>query len=222
MAASLENVVNIWPLSSEDEDGNDCRKNWFNETFTSFVTAITWPKIDEKDSCEYLLIGQMNGTVTLVIISTGYESTEELITPSYTCAVSHLAWFNGDKEFAVGYTDGTIKLGKRNPNFNTILLIQYNSSISGLEWDPHGELLVTAATDGNCHIWHEFDGNWKILYNLKQSHEITSLIWSPFIGKSTHPLLLVFGTAIGSIIVWCIPHENNSNFVPKLMFNVQG
>lgn len=139
-----------------------------------------------------------------------------------TAAIQDLEWHICNKLFAVGQADGTVKLVQLGHNFYSVVLYQYKSGITGLSWDPRGKLLATASSDGNCHIWHEFQDTWEILYTLKQPTEPKCLIWSPVIGKSNYPLLLAIGTIVGSICIWILPTDNNSKRLPKLMFNVQG
>jgi hypothetical protein len=35
-------------------------------------------------------------------------------------SVTHIEWFDEEKEFAIAFTDGVVKLGCKNPNFQPI------------------------------------------------------------------------------------------------------
>lgn len=35
-------------------------------------------------------------------------------------SVTHIEWFDEEKEFAIAFTDGVVKLGRKNPNFQPI------------------------------------------------------------------------------------------------------
>lgn len=89
IAASLENVLNIWTPSDSGEIPNIHEKNWFNEVFQGHITAITWSKSETDDACEYLLIGQITGAIHLITLASGNECVEEIITPGKTFGMLH-------------------------------------------------------------------------------------------------------------------------------------
>jgi hypothetical protein len=35
----------------------------------------------------------------------------------FPASVTHIEWFDEEKEFAIAFTDGVVKLGRKNPNF---------------------------------------------------------------------------------------------------------
>nr|CAD7438539.1 unnamed protein product [Timema bartmani] len=136
-----------------------------------------------------------------VLVLEGSRPAQATRVPS----VSHIEWFDEEKEFAVGFTDGSVRLGRKNPNFQHRTILAHMSNLSGLQWDYRGELLATCGDDSLCHIWHEEANNWLCVYTLVLPEEAVTIAWSPLIGKGSHPLLMCLGTVGGNIAVWTLP-----------------
>lgn len=78
IAAALDNFINIWNLkTTERYDGYN---NWFIDDQKEFITAMTWPKNDNeaKNNEEYLLIGKIDGSVSLIAVQKG-EKREKIL-----------------------------------------------------------------------------------------------------------------------------------------------
>jgi hypothetical protein len=43
-------------------------------------------------------------------------------------SVTHIEWFDEEKEFAIAFTDGVVKLGRKNPNFKPISISAHQVS----------------------------------------------------------------------------------------------
>lgn len=43
-------------------------------------------------------------------------------------SVTHIEWFDEEKEFAIAFTDGVMKLGRKNPNFQPISISAHQVS----------------------------------------------------------------------------------------------
>jgi hypothetical protein len=43
-------------------------------------------------------------------------------------SVTHIEWFDEEKEFAIAFIDGVVKLGRKNPNFQPISLSAHQVS----------------------------------------------------------------------------------------------
>lgn len=71
----------------------------------------------------------------------------------YIAAVDHLDWFNQQQSFAIGYMDGTIKLGKIIQNTNIITCKAHENEITALKWNHQGALLATTSADLTCKVF---------------------------------------------------------------------
>nr|CAD7425857.1 unnamed protein product [Timema monikensis] len=207
LAAAMDNIVNIWELTHADSSGSSIRVNHcYIEPQPAWITAIAWPRQGGEESVQHLLVGTITGMVIMLTIYAENIHREELVHCSQPYAsVSHIEWFDEEKEFAVGFTDGSVRLGRKNPNFQHRTILAHMSNLSGLQWDYRGELLATCGDDSLCHIWHEEASNWLCVYTLVLPEEAVTIAWSPLIGKGSHPLLMCLGTVGGSIAVWTLP-----------------
>lgn len=86
IAAAMENIINIWPVSMSNEETDGC-KEWFIDDQHEFVTCMTWPKYKHEDvnKKDYLLVGRIDGTVSLISVYRGNKEIETLI----NCSLSH-------------------------------------------------------------------------------------------------------------------------------------
>ena len=128
----------------------------------------------------------------------------------FTVYVTHLAWHKEDRDFAIAFSDGTVKFGGHMPNHPTssvmahqvgslcsvcdsvfLRLLNFDgyvhfplqSALSGMKWSPDGRLLATCGSDGACRVWHLVDKTWCCLHSLPQANQPVSLEWSPLVGK---------------------------------------
>jgi E3 ubiquitin-protein ligase HERC1 len=131
-------------------------------------------------------------------------------------------WNNESQPFAIGYLDGTLKLGWIHQNSNIITVKAHESGISSLEWDPKGVILATISADLSCKLWREKEGKLVLLHTLLQPYKPVSLKWSPLIGESKSPLLLTIGTSYGSVCAWSLPDTDHEDIVPQMMMHSQG
>ncbi|KAJ3666590.1 hypothetical protein Zmor_002027 [Zophobas morio] len=84
VAAAMDNVINIWPLKQSELIGS--YEDWFIEDVKEFITALTWPKVKSNTSeKDYLLVGKIDGSVSMVVISGGARQVETLINCSLNC-----------------------------------------------------------------------------------------------------------------------------------------
>ncbi|KAJ8965419.1 hypothetical protein NQ314_004172 [Rhamnusium bicolor] len=223
IAAALDNFINIWPLNkSEQSDGYS---DWFIEDQKEFITVITWPKYKSDSSCDkdYMLVGKIDGSVTLITVYKENKQVETLQNFSLSRAVMHIDWHHEDSSFAIAYLDGTVKLGCIHKESSIITLKAHENTISSLQWDPRGVLLATISVDMTCKIWREGEGKLIHLHTMMQTHEPVSLTWSPVVGDNSAPLLLAVGSTYGTISVWKLPNEKNEKEkVPEQVLNAQG
>lgn len=92
LAAAMENVINIWSLKRLTSEGY---KDWFIEVQKELITAMTWPKTasskTESTSSkfkEYLLVGKIDGSVSLVSVIGGHKQIETLMNCTLSCSKS--------------------------------------------------------------------------------------------------------------------------------------
>lgn len=83
LAAAMDNVINIWPITSSELT----KKDWFIEDQKNFITTLTWPKIKSNESNEqdFLLVGKIDGSVTLIKVGDGVKQIEPLVNCSLNC-----------------------------------------------------------------------------------------------------------------------------------------
>ncbi|XP_044259648.1 probable E3 ubiquitin-protein ligase HERC1 isoform X3 [Tribolium madens] len=219
LAAAMDNVINIWPIINEGY------QNWFIEDQKEFITTLTWPKfkLNEEKDRDFLLVGKIDGSVSLIVMSDGgIQRVESLANCSMNCAVVRADWHDEGHPFAVAYLDGTLKLGWIDENTNIMTLKAHESGISSLEWAPDGSILATISSDLRCKLWHLKDSKLTLIHTLFQTQEPVTLKWSPLIGDSKTPLLLTIGTSNGIVCAWCLPDTDHNNIKPQLVMQAQG
>ena len=88
IAAALENVINIWPYPF-NYACNDNR-NWFVDNQHEFITAMAWPKHKRLDAFhkDFLLVGKINGSVSLISLSNEKKEVMTLV----NCCLSRSKW----------------------------------------------------------------------------------------------------------------------------------
>ncbi|CAG9773088.1 unnamed protein product [Ceutorhynchus assimilis] len=218
LAAALDGVINIWPIRKT----NDV---WFIEHQKEFITVLCWPKNKhlESENKEHLLVGKIDGTVTILCVLKDSKRVETLMNFSLPHAVVHVDWFHENAHFAVGYLEGTLKLGKLDCQSSIVTVQAHKNTISAVEWDPRGVLLATISVDMTCKLWKVTEEKLVLLHTIILTYEPTSITWSPLVGWGNSPLLLAVGTSYGTVNLWKIPDEKNTlNEVPGLMFSSQG
>uniref|UniRef100_A0A6P7FL74 HECT-type E3 ubiquitin transferase n=2 Tax=Diabrotica virgifera virgifera TaxID=50390 RepID=A0A6P7FL74_DIAVI len=78
IAAALNNIINIWPLKKSENTNS--YSDWFIDDQKDFILQMKWPKnkgkhIQDKD---YLLVGKLHGSVSLITVTEGNKQVEEL------------------------------------------------------------------------------------------------------------------------------------------------
>ncbi|XP_050515460.1 probable E3 ubiquitin-protein ligase HERC1 isoform X1 [Diabrotica virgifera virgifera] len=223
IAAALNNIINIWPLKKSENTNS--YSDWFIDDQKDFILQMKWPKnkgkhIQDKD---YLLVGKLHGSVSLITVTEGNKQVEELQNFSMPVAVGHIDWHQEDGPFAVAYLDGTIKLGWIEKESHIVACKAHETGINNIKWDPRGILLASISPDNTCKIWKLSNDKLVLLHMLIVSHKPTSLLWSPLVGEGPTPLLIAIGTDYGTVNVWKLPNEENKhNKVPVLVMNAQG
>lgn len=93
-------------------------------------------------------------------------------------AVMHIAWYSEDRPFAVGYADGKLLIGSKEPlEKGAVVVIDAHKvsgpsgpdrnlssswrswrsvpqeSISSMKWSPNGQILLTCAKEDTVKLW---------------------------------------------------------------------
>ncbi|XP_044756783.1 probable E3 ubiquitin-protein ligase HERC1 [Coccinella septempunctata] len=221
VAASMDNVVNV--LRYEEVEGRAMYVEWAIERQTKFVTTLAWPKFKDtfKSDVNHLLVGKIDGSVCMITNNKGSKIVEPLMNLSLSHSVTQIDWHHEDEAFAIGYRDGTLKLGWTDPDANIITLKAHDKAVCGVEWNSTGELLATLSTDSTCKVWIFEDKELKLLLTLNQPYEPVSLKWSPLIGEGETPHLLAVGTVYGTVAVWTFSTLDKDK-EPQLAMHCQG
>ncbi|KAF5282986.1 hypothetical protein FQA39_LY04857 [Lamprigera yunnana] len=222
IAASMQNIVNIWRLHSylEESDYND----WFIDDQEEIIICMTWPTYkNQSNSINNLLVGRIDGSISLISVNKSSKSVQILVNCSSLQAVVHMDWYYEDSSFAIACLDGTIKLGSLCENSDIITIKAHDNAMTAIKWDCRGILLASTSLDMSCKIWKEEQGKLIMIHSLMQDHEPISLCWSPIIGEGLLPLLLVIGTSYGTVCAWKLPDIDNKQIsLPQLVMNSLG
>lgn len=86
LAAAMENVINIWSVGTNGES-SDTYSCWFIQDELELVTCITWPKFKYADSNskDYLIVGKIDGTITLISVYKNVKEVQYLV----NCSMAH-------------------------------------------------------------------------------------------------------------------------------------
>lgn len=129
----IQNVLIIWNQTDDCSTGIQS----FSQQ-GSMITAFAWPlTLTVGENHELLLVGHGDGTVSCVRVTpSGHITSEDLphcaqpncknakkaltfgliVIFNFLARVSQISWFSEEKDFAIAYTDGTIKFGRLSLN----------------------------------------------------------------------------------------------------------
>lgn len=103
---------------------------------------------------------------------------------------------------------------------NIVTFKAHENEITCLKWDPRGILFATTSADLSCKVWLEKEDSVELLHTMINQHEPVALEWSPLIGKNGQ-LLIVVGTAYGSVCAWTL-YDSFNKSPPQLVMQNQG
>ncbi|KAK2499134.1 hypothetical protein MC885_001338, partial [Smutsia gigantea] len=113
LAGALEKMVTIWQVNG-GKGLVDIQPHW--------VSALAWPEegpaaVWSGESPELLLVGRMDGSLGLIEVVDVSTMHRQEMEHCYRkdVSVTCIAWFSEDRPFAVGYFDGKLLLGTKEP-----------------------------------------------------------------------------------------------------------
>ncbi|XP_024118845.1 probable E3 ubiquitin-protein ligase HERC1 isoform X2 [Oryzias melastigma] len=216
LASAVEKVVNIWQVNG-GKGLLDVQPHW--------VSALAWPEKEAEslwcgEPKDMLLVGRMDGSVGLIEVldSSSMHRTELEHCCRKDVAVMHIAWHSEDKPFAVGFADGKLLIGSKEPfEKGAIIVIDaHRESITSLKWNPTGQILLSCAKEETVKLWAgPCSGprlGWVCLQSLRQPSLVNGAAWCSLQGHSPKVLnMLAICCQSGLVSVWTVPQEV-SNF----------
>ncbi|XP_031704124.1 probable E3 ubiquitin-protein ligase HERC1 isoform X4 [Anarrhichthys ocellatus] len=216
LASAMEKMVNIWQVNG-GKGLLDVQPHW--------VSALAWPK-EEAESLwcgepkDMLLVGRMDGSLGLIEVldTSSMHRTELEHCYRKDVAVMHIAWYSEDKPFAVGYADGKLLIGSKEPlEKGAIVVIDaHKESITSMKWSPNGQILLTCAKEETVKLWASPDchsgSGWHCLQSLRHPSPVNGVAWCGLLGRGPKTLsMLAICCQNGHVSVWTVP-QNISNF----------
>uniref|UniRef100_A0A8D3DEC0 HECT-type E3 ubiquitin transferase n=1 Tax=Scophthalmus maximus TaxID=52904 RepID=A0A8D3DEC0_SCOMX len=218
LASAIDKMINIWQVNG-GKGLLDVQPHW--------VSALAWPK-EEAESLwcgepkDMLLVGRMDGSLGLIeVLDTAtMQRTELEHCYRKDVAVMHIAWYSEDKPFAVGYADGKLLIGSKEPlEKGAIVVIDaHKESISSMKWSPTGQILLTCAKEETVKLWvshqpHSDSGSgsgWRCLQSLRQPSVVNGVAWCSLTGRGPKPLsMLAICCQNGLVSVWTVPRDSS-------------
>ncbi|XP_041034512.1 probable E3 ubiquitin-protein ligase HERC1 isoform X1 [Carcharodon carcharias] len=207
IAAALEKVVNIWQVTG-GKGLLDIQPHW--------VSALAWPEEGPiaswaGDTLEVLLVGRLDGSLGLIEVVDSSTMHRLELEHCYRkdVAVMAIAWYSEDKPFAVGYADGKMLIGTKEPlEKGTVIIDAFKESITCMKWDPLGLMLMTCAKENTVKLWSCVAGNWHCLHKLSHPALVNDVAWCSQLGKGFKlQLMLASGCQNGLVCVWTVPQD---------------
>ncbi|KTF92774.1 hypothetical protein cypCar_00003724 [Cyprinus carpio] len=215
LAAAMEKIVNIWQVNG-GKASLDLQPHW--------VSSLAWPE-EEAGSLwsgeprELLLVGRMDGTLGLleVLDDSDLQRTELQHCFRKDVAVMQIAWYSEDRPFAVGYADGRLLIGSKEPSENgsVVVIDAHKESISSLRWAPGGQVLLSCAKEEIVRLWTGSETglgqSWTCLQSITHPAVVNAVAWCSLPGQEPKPLNM-FATCCqnGLVTVWKVPQDPSS------------
>ncbi|XP_066503891.1 probable E3 ubiquitin-protein ligase HERC1 isoform X4 [Hoplias malabaricus] len=212
LAAAMEKSVNIWQVNG-GKGLLDIQPHW--------VSSLAWP--ENEPGClwageprELLLVGRMDGTLGLLEMLDGFNLQRTELQHCYRkdVAVMHIAWYSEDRPFAVGYADGKLLIGSKEPleNGSVVVIDAHKECISSLRWGPGGQILLSFAKEETVHLWTGSGAglgrSWACLQSITHPSVVNAVAWCNLPGQGPKALNM-FATCCqsGHVSVWTVPQD---------------
>lgn len=196
IAAAFENVLNVWSIVAGT-----------TEIWTS-SSPITCLEAARQGMCDCVLMGHHDGSVTMAATTPhGLLPSTLVHAGRQDVYVSSLAWQDEDKELAVGFSDGVVRICFVNCEVEVITCAAHQGPVLLLEWSSNCCLLASCG-EGSTKVWAQAGSGWTPVYSLDYKAPPVTLRWSPVIsgvreGVCAH--MLVVGHEDGLVTVWRVP-----------------
>ncbi|XP_047218559.1 probable E3 ubiquitin-protein ligase HERC1 isoform X5 [Girardinichthys multiradiatus] len=214
LASAMEKMVNIWQVNG-GKGLLDVQPHW--------VSALAWPE-QEVESLRFgepkdlLLVGRMDGSLGLIEVLDATDMHRSELEHCYRkdVAVMHIAWYREDRPFAVGYADGKLLIGSKEPlEKGAIVVIDaHKESITSMKWSPNGQILLTCAKEETVKLWAPLycdsgqGSGWCCLQSLRHPSLVNGVAWCDLPGRGPKPLnMLAVCCQNGLVSVWTVPQE---------------
>ncbi|XP_066885802.1 probable E3 ubiquitin-protein ligase HERC1 isoform X20 [Kogia breviceps] len=214
LAGALEKMVNIWQVNG-GKGLVDIQPHW--------VSALAWPEEGPSsawsgESPELLLVGRMDGSLGLIEVVDVSTMHRRELEHCYRkdVSVTCIAWFSEDRPFAVGYFDGKLLLGTKEPldKGGIVLIDAHKDTLTSMKWDPTGHILMTCAKEESVKLWGPIAGCWRCLHSLCHPSIVNGIAWCSLPGKGSKlHLLMASGCQSGLVCVWRIPQDTTQTGV---------
>uniref|UniRef100_G3RBI4 HECT-type E3 ubiquitin transferase n=1 Tax=Gorilla gorilla gorilla TaxID=9595 RepID=G3RBI4_GORGO len=214
LAGALEKMVNIWQVNG-GKGLVDIQPHW--------VSALAWPEEGPAtawsgESPELLLVGRMDGSLGLIEVVDVSTMHRRELEHCYRkdVSVTCIAWFSEDRPFAVGYFDGKLLLGTKEPleKGGIVLIDAHKDTLTSMKWDPTGHILMTCAKEDSVKLWGSISGCWRCLHSLCHPSIVNGIAWCRLPGKGSKlQLLMATGCQSGLVCVWRIPQDTTQTNV---------
>ncbi|MPC18905.1 putative E3 ubiquitin-protein ligase HERC1 [Portunus trituberculatus] len=175
----------------------------------SSSSPITCLEAARQGMCDCVLMGHHDGSVTMAATTShGLLPTSLVHAGRQDVYVSSLAWQDEDKELAVGFSDGVVRICFVNCEIDVVTCAAHQGPVLVLEWSSNCCLLASCG-EGGTKVWAQTGaGGWTPVYSLDYKAPPITLRWSPVIsgvreGVCAH--MLVVGHEDGLITVWRVP-----------------
>ncbi|XP_028981614.2 probable E3 ubiquitin-protein ligase HERC1 isoform X4 [Esox lucius] len=217
LAAAMEKMVNIWQVNG-GKGLLDVQPHW--------VSALAWPEGEAVslwcgEPKDVLLVGRMDGSLGLLEVHDGCTMHRTELEHCYRkdVAVMHIAWYSEDRPFAVGYADGKLLIGTREPlEKGAIVVIDgHKESITSMKWSPSGQILLTCAKEDLVKLWSSPGSRsspgagWRCLLSIAHPAQVNGVAWCGLIGQGVRPLnMLATCCQNGLVSVWTVPQDASS------------
>ncbi|XP_061742965.1 probable E3 ubiquitin-protein ligase HERC1 isoform X4 [Nerophis ophidion] len=219
LASALEKMVNIWQVNG-GKGLLDVQPHW--------VSALAWPEEEPQslwsgEPTDMLLVGRMDGSLGLIEVldSSRMRRTELEHCYRKDVAVMNIVWYSEDKPFAVGYADGKLLIGTKEPLEQRAIVVidAHKESITNMKWSPTGQILMTCAKEETVKLWaspdqcSELGTGWRCLISLRQPSLVNGVAWCSLPGRGPkHLSMLAICCQNGLVSVWTVP-ETISGFL---------
>ncbi|KAK3097022.1 hypothetical protein FSP39_005665 [Pinctada imbricata] len=212
LAGSMDNVVNIWTCGGG---------RGYHEHQSHFVTCLAWPQHKGMvGGClglvtDSLLVGRIDGSLAyMTVLDSCNCRTHELETCSRkNASVTQIEWYDEDKPFAVGFSDGVISLCTMVDFEQPVVKEAHDGcQVLCLKWDPTGQMLASCGEGQSCiKLWLPYQGDLTCVGILHHDVHLTTLKWCHMLGKGDNKLIMIAcGCENGSIHIWGVPQPKAS------------